>query len=446
MRFLGKHIESTRQAFGLDQIEERDHIKGAATREMISRNTEIKENIQLWDRRVLYEVLMDQQFIERYYRFHPYTDVDRYWVNGQYRQVLTAAREIAKLSEAQDWVNQKLKYTHGYGVCVVPVNEFMEEDANPNFWVKGIYPMESTYPELAVTHPQIYYGELTKDYVIVNTKQKEINPKGEQYQGSGGIKIGSWFRRLCFGTRFDFWRVLLSTDPTPESKVLFWRKIGTRNPGSSKTVGDRISHIAPFLKYDPDPYIVIGDDGQLWWIVDTYITSRSYPNAKTSVDETNLKKNPLYSEPTFDRFNYIRNPAVAIVNAYSGKVNFYFTKANEPITAAYQKTFSNLFKSKDQIPAGLQNHLRYPDYLTRIQAEMYADYHVQEAEIFYPGSDRWNIPQEKYYSSYQTIVPYYAMLKLPGENTPEFVNMVPFSPLPPQQEGNLQQEGRLMNA
>jgi len=426
--FLARHIEWTRQAFGLDHIEERDQIKGAATFEMINRNPEVKENIQLWDRRVLYEVLRDQQRIEPYYDFNPYTDVDRYWVGGKYRQVLIAPREVdaKELKEARDWVNQKLMYTHGYGVCVVPVNEFKKENNNPNFWVKGI-PVNHTYPEFALTQPQIYYGELTKDYVIVNTKREEIDPAGEQYQGTHGVKLGGWFRRLCFATRFDFWRVLLSTDVTPECKVLFWRNIGTRTPDSAKTVTDRISHIAPFLKYDPDPYIVIAD-GQLWWIVDIYVTSHSYPNSKTYVDKTHLIENPLYSEPTFDHFRYIRNPAVAVVNAYSGEVNFYWTKPGEPVMSAYQNAFPNLFKSKDQMPAGLQNHLRYPDYLTRIQAEVYADYHVRDAKVFYPGSERWHIPQEKYYSAWQTMVPYYAILKLPGEKNPEFVNMIPFTP------------------
>ncbi len=498
--FLDGHIDSTRRAFGLDGIEKKDHIQGAATFEMIDRNLEVKENIQLWDRRVLYEVLRDQQTIKPYYEFHRYTDVDRYWVAGKYRQVLVAAREVdpSELLEAQEWVNRKLIYTHGYGVCVAPVNEFIENEGNPNFWLKGLNPFlfsldlkfqsdldnnnfstdlrqvfkdnESllsqntlvekrdnkwlitdnsnrrtynvlkaegklkVYPELVVTQPQIYYGELTRDYAIVNTTQKEIDPEGAQYKGEGrdkrdGVRIGGWFRRLCFATRFDFWRMLLSKDLTSESRILFRREIGTRKPDSAKTTADRISHIAPFLKYDPDPYIVIGNDGQLWWIIDIYVTSRSYPNAKTYEDKTNLVENPLYSEPTFDRFNYIRNPAVAVVSAYNGEVNFYFTKDDEePITAAYQKAFPNLFKSRDEIPAGLQNHLRYPDYFTRIQAEMYADYHVDHPESFYHGSDRWTIPEETYYSNKQTMVPYYAILKLPGEEKSEFVNMIPFTP------------------
>ena len=599
--FLKSHIESTRQAFRLDRIVESDHVQGAATVEMIQRNPEIRENIQLWDRRVLYEVLRDKQNIKPYYEFHPYTDVDRYWINGKYRQVLIAAREIdidpEELPEAQYWDSRKMVYTHGYGVCVVPVNEFKIEGGDPNFWVHGI-DMESPEDignQLRVTKPQIYFGELTNDYIIVNTKkqllfgieseiltaldngnlshdlrqefeardmplseivtisikakgrkwlitdkadeqeyvaskeegelriyeqerwsifnfnrekwlrfsielssqlelkflvdldngvlsndlrkkfeahkttlsekvtistkaagsqwliidkdnergytaskeagelkiykQKEIDPDGEGYNGQSGVEIGGWFRRLCFATRFDFWRIMLSRSLTPESRVLFWRKIGTHDPITARTITDRLSHIAPFLKFDPDPYIVIGDDGQLWWMVDIYVTSKNYPNAKVYVDTTKLVENPpLYSEPAFDRFNYIRNPAVAIVNAYSGEVSFYLTKDEEPITAAYQRAFPNLFQPKDRIPAGLQNHLRYPDYLTRTQAEMYTDYHVEDAHTFFHGSDRWNIPDETYYTEKQRMVPYYATFKLPGEKEPEFVNMVPFTP------------------
>ena len=440
--FVGSHIGATRRAFGLEDIDERDQIKGAATLDTINRNPEIKENIQLWDRRVLYEVLRDQQTIEPYYNFHPYTDVDRYWVNGQYRQVLIAAREIdpTELTEPWDWATRKFIYTHGYGVCVAPVNEF-KENSNPNFWVKGI-PI-NYIPDLAVTQPQIYYGELTNDYVIVNTRRPEKSLGGEQYNASGGVKISGWFRRFCFSVRYDFWRMMLSPELTSESRILFWRKIGTRRSDSSRMVVDRISHIAPFLKYDPDPYIVIGDEGGLWWIIDIYVTSRSYPNAKSYIDETELQENPFYSEPVFDRFNYIRNPAVAIVNAYSGEVNFYFTKGDqEPVTLAYSNAFPNLFKSRDSIPAGLQNHLRYPDYLTRIQAEMYAYYHVEDADIFLDGSDKWNIPKEAYYMSHQAMVPYYAILKLPADemerDDPEFVNMIPFTPPVPRV--------RLMNA
>ncbi|MCZ6777125.1 MAG: UPF0182 family protein [Ignavibacteria bacterium] len=447
--FIRTHIASTRQAFELDQIKKLDTIRGDATLEIINRNRDVRQNIQLWDRNVLYKVLQEKKREGKdYYEFHPYTDVDRYKINGKYRQVLIAAREVnpenltqkipntqkrdgQNIREADDrklmskW-EVKLRHTHGYGVCVVPVNEF--DGSDPNFWVEGI-PVKSRYDELKVKQPRIYYGELTKKYAIINTATNmEVDPEDQQYNGTGGVEIGGWFRRLCFAMRFN-WRVLFSSDLTPESKFLYWRKIGTRKgPSFPKTVTDRLSHIAPFLKYDPDPYIVIGDDGQLWWIIDTYVTSRWYPNARGYTDDTKLIENLLYSEPVFDRFNYIRNPAVAVVNAYTGEVGFYLTKDDkEPIIHAYKKAFP-IFKSRKNLPQGLENHLRYPDYLTRIQSEIYTHYHVENPKKFYDKEDRWKIPKEIYYSTRQTMVPYYATIKLPGEEDLEFVNIIPFTP------------------
>ena len=252
-------------------------------------------------------------------------------------------------------------------------------------------------------------------------------------------------RRLSFAFRFDFWRIILSKDINPEtSRIMFWRKVGTREKSSLKTITDRVSHIAPFFRCDPDPYIVVGQDGQLWWIIDLYLTSQYYPNSKTYIDRTTLLETS--SEPKFDQYNYIRNTAVAVVNAYSGKVDFYFTKEEkESISLTYQKAFAtndrkSFFKSLREMPAGLQNHLRYPDYLTRVQAEIYKDYHVFDSHtknystIFFQASDKWDIPKEKYGQnrSYQQMMPYYATVSLPdnyqNSNLVEFVNIIPFTP------------------
>lgn len=424
--YLERHIEDTRRAFELDTIAELDRVKGLATLDMVERNAEVKDNVQLWDRRVLYEALRDGQ-IEPHFNFHPYTDVDRYLVNGEYRQVLIAAREIDP-DDITDWERRKLVFTRGYGVCVAPVNEFVENGL-PNFWVKGT-PVTSEYPELTIERPHIYYGEMTHEYAIVNTKHTEHDPPDvptHEYNGEGGVPLGGWFRRLCFSVRFDFLPILRSKHLTPESRVMFWRKIGTRR--AKKLVADRASHIAPFLNYDPDPYVVI-DNGELWWIIDFYVTSRYYPNAQIYTDDmTELIAREQYEEPHFKRFNYIRNSGVAVVNAYTGAVNFYAIKADEEITRTYQKAFPNLFKPIAQMPEGLKAHLRYPDYLTRIQAKMYGDYHQETADFFNKGK-RWHIPKEAYYSERadQEMMPYYAMLKLPKEESVEFVNMIPFTP------------------
>ena len=451
-RYLQRHIEETRRAFDLDKIVRVDREPGTATLEMITENAEVRKNIQIWDRRVLYEALRETQ-IKPHYNFHPYTDVDRYTVDGEYRQVLIAAREIDPGTEITGWDRLKTdlrSFTHGYGVCVAPVNEFVGEGL-PKLWVKDT-PIDSEYEELKVAYPQIYYGEMIRNYMIVNT-DREANSDGlsaytesadsavagtpeipewmqHTYAGDGGVPLGGWFRRLCFALRFDFLPILISEKLTPESRIMFRRRIGTRR--NDRLVKDRVSYIAPFLNYDPDPYIVINDE-QLYWIIDFYVTSRYYPNAQMYVDDkTQLTDNELYEEPDFDTFNYIRNAGVAVVNAYTGAVDFYAIKtdeADEAVRQTYQKAFPNLFKSLSEMPDGLVAHLRYPDYLTRIQAKLYGDYYRQ-ASGFYDNTNPWSIPKEAYYSSEadQEMMPYYAMLKLPGEEKVEFVNVIPFAP------------------
>ncbi|MCY3723246.1 MAG: UPF0182 family protein [Candidatus Poribacteria bacterium] len=450
-RYLQRHIEETRRAFDLDEIVRVDREPGTATLEMITKNAEVKKNIQIWDRRVLYEALRETQ-IKPHYNFHPYTDVDRYTVDGEYRQVLIAAREIDPGPEITGWDRLKTdlrSFTHGYGVCVAPVNEFVGEGL-PKLWVKDT-PIDSAYKELTVEYPQIYYGEMIRNYMIVNTDrdansaERRLDPESDEgvtetpeipewmqhtYAGDGGVSLGGWFRRLCFALRFDFIPILISEKLTPESRIMFRRRIGTRR--NDRLVKDRVSYIAPFLNYDPDPYIVINDK-QLYWIIDFYVTSRYYPNAQMYVDDkTQLTDSELYEEPDFDTFNYIRNAGVAVVNAYTGAVDFYAIKkdeVDETVMRTYQKAFPNLFKSLSEMPDGLAAHLRYPDYLTRIQARLYGDYYRQ-ASGFYDNTNPWSIPKEAYYSSQadQEMMPYYAMLKLPGEEKVEFVNVIPFAP------------------
>ena len=434
--YLQRHITQTRHAFELNTVITKEQTKGLASLDMITENEEIKKNIQIWDRRVLYEALREAQ-IQTHYDFHPYTDVDRYQIGDEYRQVLIAAREVSPEEDIVGWEPLKLQYTHGYGVCVSPVNEFIQ-DGFPNFWV-GDTPIRSDYDELNVERPEIYYGEMTNTYIIVNT-QRNTDTTGppavprtsetwerHTYTGDGGVPLGGWFRRLCFGLRFDFFRILRSERLTSESRVMFRRKIGTRR--GDRLIMDRVSHIAPFLNYDPDPYIVV-NNGELWWIIDFYVTSQYYPNAQVYVDDTaRMTQTELYEEPDFKKLNYIRNSGVAVVNAYTGAVSFYAIKDDEAVMRAYRKAFPDLFKSVSEMPDGLQAHLRYPDYLTRIQAKMYGAYH-RRAEDFYHRRDRWLIPKEAYYSSEadQEMMPYYAMLKLPGEDTLEFVNVIPFTP------------------
>ena len=443
--YLQQHIEETRRAFELDKIQVKKQETGLATLELIEGNETVKQNIQLWDRRVFYAALRDKQIV-RHYNFHPYADVDRYRVGDEYRQVLIAAREVDPTKKITDWYSLKTQYTYGFGVCVAPVNTFVE-DGYPDFWVKDT-PVTSVYKELKVDKPEVYYGEMTYDYAVVKTLPNAFSPGSvpnadsgdankavteipewqlHRYEGDGGVPIGGWFRRLCFALRFDVLIFFRSDRVTPESRLMFRRKIGTRRDG--RLVKDRVSHIAPFLNYDPDPYVVI-NDGQLYWIVDFYVTSRYYPNSQMYDDDTaQLATSDRYDEPDFDTFNYIRNSGVAVVNAYTGAVNFYAVKENEEVMATYQRAFPDLFKPVSGMPEGLRAHLRYPDYLTRIQATLYGDYH-QEAALFYRSTDTWAIPKETYYSIHadQEMMPYYAMIKLPGEEKTEFVNIIPFTP------------------
>lgn len=487
---LQTHIESTRSAFDLNDIIQKNYTAGPATLELVDneKNRDVLENVQLWDRRVLYDILRAEHLV-RHHNFHPYTDIDRYRITDipekadldssedsiptqQYRQVLIAAREIQPDPDVQgkrgNWRNRKLAFTHGYGVYVVPANA-VDEKKSPVFWTEVKLNAESKmneavamYPELEINQPRIYYGEMTSDYVIANTlvseydyesevtltqtngKKKETTTVTEEdadyhYDGNGGVKLSDWFRRLCFTVRFMDLQILYNKNSVlqPDSSLMYWRKIGTRR--GQKVVPDRISRIAPFLEYDPDPYIVI-DKGQLWWIVDFYITSKWYPNAQFYDDDTaEVPTNLQDAEVRYRRFNYIRNSGVAIVNAYTGEVNLYAVKQNETIMDTYQKTFPNLFKGFDEMPQGLRAHLRFPDYLTRIQAKMYKDYHVTDAKDFYQKGLQLKIPQEVYgaakrikdsikWNDDQEMMPYYAMIKLPGEENLEFVNLIPFTP------------------
>ena len=445
--YLQRHIEETRRAFELDKIVSVAYEPGVAALEMITENEAIKKNIQIWDRRVLHEALREQQ-IKPHYNFHPYTDVDRYTVNSEYRQVLIAAREIDPEPDITGWDRLKTDlgtFVYGYGVCVAPVNEFVGEGL-PKLWVKDT-PLNSDYSELDVEYPQIYYGEMIRNYMIVKTDRAATGgdrsapsesaddaagaeiPEWKQhvYDGDGGVPLGGWFRRLCFALRFDFFPILISEKLTPESRIMFRRKIGTRR--DKRLVWDRVSHIAPFLNYDPDPYIVI-NAGKLYWIIDFYVTSRYHPNSQMYIDDrTQLRDTEPYDEPDFDEFNYIRNSGVAVVDAYTGAVNFYAVKEDEAVMQAYQKAFPDLFKSLSEMPEGLPAHLRYPDYLTRIQAQLYGDYY-QQASGFFDKTSRWSIPKETYYSADpdQEMMPYYTMLQLPGEEKIEFVNVIPFAP------------------
>ncbi len=405
--YLINEIDLTRKAFGLDKIREEDFpFEGHLSYSDIQNNPETINNIRLWDWRPLEQTFNQIQAIRLYYEFFG-VDIDRYFLNGNYQQVMISARELnnRKLArEAQTWVNERLTFTHGYGIVMTPVNR-VETDGLPYLSIKDIPPFSSA--DLHISRPEIYYGERMENYVIVNTENREFDyPKGNEnaythYQGTGGIPISSFLRRLLFAIQFRDVNILLTGSFTRESRIMLYRN-----------VVDRAIKIAPFLIYDRDPYIVISDDGRLYWIQDAYTVSNHFP----------------YSRPYNKMFNYIRNSVKIIVDAYNGNINFYIVEPEDPIINVYQKIFPGLFKGIEDMPQDLHRHIRYPVDLFKVQSEMYSTYHMQNPDVFYNKEDYWNIPNEIYATEEIILEPYYLIAKLPGFEKEEFILITPFTP------------------
>jgi uncharacterized membrane protein (UPF0182 family) len=402
--YIERNINFTRLAFGLDKIEERDlPVELAPSEQDLAKNSATMNNIRLWDYRPLKDTYNQIQSIRLYYDFTD-IDVDRYRIDGSYRQVLLGAREISpeKLaSEAQTWINQRLQFTHGYGVALSPVNEISEEGL-PNLWVKDVPPIG----KIEIERPEIYYGEKTNNYVIVNTKAEEFDyPKGDinvyaRYAGESGINLDSFIRRLVYAWEFGDINILISGELTPESSLLYRRNIQ-----------QRVWHLAPFLMLDRDPYIVIAD-GKLFWIQDAYTVSGRHP----------------YSQPTPRGINYIRNSVKVVISAYDGSVTFYLVDPEDTLASTYAAIFPALFTPLEEMPPSLRAHLRYPEDLFQIQVGRYQTYHMQDPRVFYNKEDLWTIPTETYADAERPVEPYYVIMMLPGEEQEEFLLMLPFTP------------------
>ncbi|ABI68470.1 UPF0182 family protein [Syntrophomonas wolfei] len=405
--YIENAIKYTRQAYGLDRAENREFN--------IDYNLDISDpshqstidNIRLWDWQPLRTTYKNLQQLRSYYVFDD-VDIDRYTVDGEYRQLMLSVREIDQEElpqQAKTWINQRLMYTHGYGLVVSPVTEVAEEGF-PQFFVKDIPPRFST--DLKIERPEIYFGEKTDNYVIVNTSQKEFDyPAGEKnvytrYEGKDGIKIKSFARRLLFGWVLKDYKMLLSSDITNESQVLM-----------NRNILDRVQKVAPYLSYDGDPYIVINDDGKLYWVLDAYTVSDKYP----------------YSEP-FDkqRNNYLRNSVKVICDAYTGKMNFYIADESDPIIKTYSRIFPQVYQPLSAMPEGLRSHLRYPVDMFSIQAQMYRTFHMTDPSVFYNKEDPWLIPNETVEDKQVKMEPYYLVMRLPEEENPEYILMMPFTP------------------
>jgi len=407
--YIGYNIENTRRAYSLDRIQEKDFVVNEnLTMADIVKNRLTIENIRIWDERPLKETYQQLQSIRLYYDFSG-VDVDRYILDGQYRQVTLSAREISvdQLSlQARTWVNRYLVYTHGYGLALNPVNQVTQEGL-PNLLVKDLPPVTRG---IEVKRPEIYYGEKTKNYVIVRTKEKEFDyPKGDSnvyatYQGDGGVPINSFLRRLLFAITFRSTDILFTGYLTPQSRIMFFRPIDKR-----------VRKIAPFLRFDRDPYLVIAD-GHLFWMLDAYTTTSMYPYSSRMSEKFGLE------------INYIRNSVKTVVNAYTGKVDFYVIDKADPIIGSFMEIFPGLFRPIDEMPESLKSHIRYPRDLFDIQAAMYRSYHMQDVQVFYNQEDLWEVPNELYADTQQKMEPYYIIIKPPEEKREEFLLMLPFTP------------------
>ena len=437
--YIQRSITMTRKAFGLEEIEvETFDPQGKLTAADIINNNLTIDNIRLWDTRPILQTNRQLQQIRLYYKF-PDADIDRYLLANKQKnqpvkskskqQVIIAPRELdysAVPESAKTWVNEHLIYTHGYGFTLSPVNQ-VDQGGLPHYFVKDIgtttdeqetlsLSSELDKDSIPIGKPRIYYGELTDNYIMTSTKVKELDyPSGDEnvynvYDGTGGINIGNFARRILFADYLQDWQMLFTQNFTSETKLLFRRNINRR-----------VRAIAPFLRFDRDPYLVVAntntpeaqqDDNHLYWIIDAYTTSDSYP----------------YSDPGENNFNYIRNSVKVVVNAYNGDVNFYIADAKDPIIQTWNKIFPELFKPLGEMSPSLLNHIRYPEDLFSTQSERLLTYHMKDPQVFYNREDQWEIPEEIYGTELRTVAPYYLIMKLPNAQAEEFILLHPYTP------------------
>ncbi len=429
--YIAHNIEFTRRGFRLHEVEERQFpVTDELTREVVRESQDLLSEARLWDVRALDAVYRQFQEIRLYYAFND-VDIDRYAIGDRYRQVMVSARELDQRNlpaQSQTFVNSRFKYTHGYGLTLATVRDFTP-DGLPNLLVKDI-PPRTDFPELRVDRPQIYYGELTGDPAIVNSREPEFDyPSGDEnvttfYEGSGGVRLENLWRKFVLGWRFDGTRFFFSAYMTPETRVLFRRR-----------VKDRISALAPFLELDEDPYIVLAD-GRLYWILDAYTTSAHYPYSEPLAGLEQIEYGPAgqrewLANRVMGRLrgtNYVRNSVKAVVDAYDGTTTLYVFDGEDPLVRAWRGAFAGLFRDASEMPAALRAHVRYPDGFLLAQGLVYAKYHMADPEVFYNQEDLWMRATEKYYAGIQPVEPYYVMWQLPGSERAEFVSILPFTP------------------
>jgi hypothetical protein len=403
--FIVYNIAATRKAYGLQSVEERQ-LSGDAllSRADIERHAATLENVPLWDHQPLLDTFGQIQEIRTYYDFASVHN-DRYVIDGKYRQVMLSARELNSASlPNRSWINERLTFTHGYGLALGPVNRVTAEGL-PELFIKNLPPETSV--DLQLTQPSLYYGELSNDHVFVRTNTREFHyPKGDDnvfaaYDGEGGVPVGGFFRKALFAIRFQSMRTLLSAELMPESRVMYYRR-----------VAERVKRIAPFLTYEEDRYPSIAD-GRLYWIQDAYTISDRYP----------------YSTHASDGVNYIRNSIKAVVDAYHGTTRFYLVDEGDPIAQTLRKIFPDLLRPLSEMPEGLRSRLRYPQGIFEMQAHMFSTYHMVNPAVFYNKEDQWEVPAIDQISGQAfRMRPWYTVMTLPGQSKEEFLQMLPFTP------------------
>jgi len=405
--YISNNIEMTNFAFNLHQIEERDFsFTGELDWEVVDQYSDTINNVRIWDWRPILETYRQLEERRPYYVFNR-IDIDRYKIDGEYRQVMLAPRELdqRQLPErAKTWVNQALRYTHGLGMAMSPVNMATPEGF-PEMIIRDIPPV---FPEdIPLNNPAIYFGEMENEFVVARNEGEEFHyPSGDQniyydYTGEGGIPVGNRLQRLLLALRFNSFQLFLAGDINAESRLMF-----------DRSIHDRVRKIAPFLAYDGDPYTVI-HDGRIVWVQDAYTISDMFP----------------YSETSRGGLNYIRNSVKIVIDAYHGSVDFYVVDDDDPIIQTYQKIFPDMFQPLEDFPPGLEKHFRYPEDIFSIQSEMLTTYHMRNARVFYNREDQWDLPQERYGGSTIQMTPYYTMMQLPGEEEANFILMTPFTPV-----------------
>jgi hypothetical protein len=403
--YIEHNITATRQAFALDRVDDRE-LSGDAelTRADIERNRETIDNVRLWDHQPLLQTFGQLQVIRPYYDFIS-VDNDRYDINGRMRQVMLSPRELNPAAlPSRTWINERLVFTHGHGLTLGPVNQ-VDPEGLPVLFIRDLPPVSTI--NMPITQPSIYFGELSNEWVITRTRAREFHyPKGNDnvyadYEGRGGVGLSSFWSKLLFALHFRSYQILLSDDITEESRLIFDRQVRTR-----------VAKIAPFLVLDEDPYAVI-HDGRIFWIQDAYTISTRYP----------------YSAAGVNRVNYIRNSVKVVVDAYDGTVTLYLADPADPVIQTVSKIFPDLLRPLEEMPAGLRAHIRYPEGIFNLQAAMYSTYHMTNPAVFYNREDQWDVPAiDRGTGETVRMEPYYTIMKLPGEDSAEFIQMLPFTP------------------